>query len=90
MQSFLALNDDYNTMVSMMQVGLDMAPTPTQIATWESDCRNYDRTVDAWKAMQQQQIADFNAVLAKNHLHELNLAPTKLTDPSCSFKAGSN
>lgn len=90
LHSFLMLNDDYNTMVSMMQVGLDMAPTPTQIATWESDCGNYNRTVAAWKAMQVKDIADFNAVLAKNHLQELSVAPTKLTDATCSFKAGSN
>ncbi|MGB7228990.1 MAG: hypothetical protein WBD26_14690 [Candidatus Acidiferrales bacterium] len=89
LQSFLELNDDYNTMVSMMQVGLDMAPTPTQITTWESDCSNYNRTVAAWKAAQNQ-ITDFNAVLAKNHLQEFSVAPTKLTDASCSFKAGSN
>ncbi|HEV2388520.1 MAG TPA: hypothetical protein VGS20_14840 [Candidatus Acidoferrales bacterium] len=90
LQSFLTLNDNYNTMVSMMQVGLDMAPTPTQIATWESDCSNYNRTVAAWKAMQKQRIGEFNVVLAKNHLQELNVAPTKLTDPSCSFKASSH
>ena len=89
LQSFLTLNNNYNTMVSMMQVGLDMAPTPTQISTWESDCRDYNRTVAGWKAMQQQ-VADFNAVLAKNHLQELNVAPTKLTDASCSLKGGSN
>jgi photosystem II stability/assembly factor-like uncharacterized protein len=88
LHSFLTLNDDYNTMVSMMQVGLDMAPTPTQIATWEDDCRNYNRTVTAWKAIQPQ-IADFNALLAKNHLQELNVAPIKLTEPVCSFKAAS-
>jgi photosystem II stability/assembly factor-like uncharacterized protein len=87
LQSFLELNNDYNTMVSMMQVGLDMTPTPIQIASWESDCSNYNRTVAAWKAVQPQ-IADFNAVLAKNHLQELNISPTKLTDSSCSFKAG--
>ncbi|MFZ0212961.1 MAG: hypothetical protein WAL55_09655 [Candidatus Acidiferrales bacterium] len=90
LRSFITLNDDYNTMVSMMQVGLDMAPTPTQIATWESDCRNYNRTVDAWMAMQKQDIANFNAVLAKDQLQVLNVAPTKLTGSSCSFKAGSN
>jgi hypothetical protein len=84
MQSFADLNNSYNTMVSMIQVGLDMAPTPTQIATWESDCTNYNRTVAAWKGIQQQ-ITDFNAVLAKNHLQELKIAPTKLTDSSCSF-----
>jgi hypothetical protein len=90
LRSFIMLNDEYNTMVSMMQVGLDMAPTPTQVATWESDCHNYNRTVDAWKAMQTKDIADFNALLAKNHLQELKITATKLADPSCSFKAGSD
>ena len=84
LQSFLDLNNAYNAMVSMMQVGLDMAPTPTQIATLESDCTNYNRTGAAWKGIQQQ-ITDFNAVLAKNHLQELKFAPTNFTDSSCSF-----
>ncbi len=35
---FYDLNNEYSTMVSMVQVGLDMAPTPTQVATWELDC----------------------------------------------------
>ena len=52
-KSFADLNNAYNTMVSMIQVGLDMAPTPTQIATWESDCANYNRTLAAWSGMQQ-------------------------------------
>ena len=82
LQSFVAVNNEYNTMVSMMQVGLDMAPTPTQIATWENECPKYNRTVAAWKAMQPQ-IADFNSLLVKSHLQELNLAPTKLSDLSC-------
>jgi photosystem II stability/assembly factor-like uncharacterized protein len=88
LQSFLDLNNEYNTMVSMMQVGLDMAPTPAQIATWESDCSKYNRTVAAWKAMRQT-ITDFNAVVVKNHLQELNTEPTKLRDESCSL-VGSN
>ena len=72
-------------MVSMMQVGLDMAPTPTQIATWENDCSNYGRTLAAWKALHQQ-IADFNTLLTKNSLQELNNPPTKLGGEACSFK----
>ncbi|HTX75703.1 MAG TPA: hypothetical protein VMD29_05800 [Terracidiphilus sp.] len=84
LQSFLELNNEYNTLVSMMQVGIDMAPTSTQIATWESDCKNYNRTVAAWKDAQQQ-IADFNTLLSKNQLQALTLTPTKLTDASCSF-----
>jgi hypothetical protein len=84
LKSFLDLNNDYNTMVSMVQVGLDMAPTPTQIASWESDCNNYNRTLAEWKKMQQQ-ISSFNALLEKDQLHELTLAPTKLVDASCTF-----
>jgi photosystem II stability/assembly factor-like uncharacterized protein len=84
LKSFRTLNNEYNTMVSMMQVGLDMGPTPAQIATWESDCNNYNRTVAAWKA-EQQQITEFNALLGKNQLHELTLTPTKLVDESCGF-----
>jgi hypothetical protein len=85
MPSFMDLNNAFNTMVSMMQVGLDMAPTPTQISTWESDCTNYNRTLTAWKAMQPQ-IADFNSMLAKNQLQQLNLAPMKVTATTCSFR----
>jgi len=89
LRSFITLNDDYNTMVSMMQVGLDMEPTPAQIATWESDCNNYNRTVEAWTAMQKQDIANFDAALTKNNLQQLNVPPTKLAADSCSFKPGS-
>ena len=85
LQSFLDLNNADNTMVSIMQVGLDMAPTPTQIATMESNCNNTNRTVAAWKTMEQQ-IRDFNAILARNHLTELTISPTKLTNSSCTFK----
>ncbi len=84
MKSFLNLNDEYNTLVSMMQVGMDMAPTSTQIATWETDCKSFNRTVEAWTAAQKQ-IADFNTVLAKNHLQELNVAASKVGDPPCTF-----
>ena len=84
MQSFADLNNSYNTMVSMIQVGLDMPPTPTQIASWEKDCTDYNRTLVAWNGMQQQ-IKDFNAVLTKNNLQELKVPSTRLTTASCSF-----
>jgi photosystem II stability/assembly factor-like uncharacterized protein len=89
MQSFFELNNSYSAMVSMMQVGLDMAPTPTQIATWESDCSNYGRTLTAWKALHQQ-INDFNALLTKNGLQELDNPVTKLTGAACTFKVEPN
>ncbi len=86
LRSFLILNNRFNDLVSMMQVGMDMAPTPTQIATWESDCRQYDRTRLAWQALEQRQLKQFNALLAKNHLQKLDTAPRKLGDPACGFK----
>ena len=84
MKSFFELNNLYNGLVSMIQVGLDMAPTSTQIATWKSDCTNYNRTRTAWDGMARQ-IANFNAVLAKNNLQTLELAPSKLTAATCTF-----
>ena len=83
--SFIALNGSFNTMVSMMQVGLDMAPTKAQIDTWESDCKNYNTTVTAWKTMLSQDVVAFNALLSKNHLQPLTVTPTKLSAPSCTF-----
>jgi photosystem II stability/assembly factor-like uncharacterized protein len=84
LKSFMDLNNAYNVLVSMMQVGLDMPPTPTQIVTWEKDCNDYNRTRTEWNNMQQQ-ITAFNAVLAKNQLQQLTLVLTKLTDASCTF-----
>ena len=83
-QSFLDLNNTFNTMVSMMQVGLDMAPTPTQISSWETACTNYNNTVAAWKAMPSQ-VTELNALLEKNHLSAITIPPTKLDEMSCSF-----
>jgi photosystem II stability/assembly factor-like uncharacterized protein len=87
LQSFFDLNNAYNTMVSMMQVGLDMAPTPTQIATWKSDCADYNRTTETWKGMQQK-ITDFNALLVENHLQPMDVEPIKLTGEVCTFVSG--
>jgi hypothetical protein len=84
MQSFFELNNAFNTMVSMMQVGLDMAPTPTQIVTWEKDCTDLNRTSTAWEDARKQ-ITEFNAMLVKNNVPELKVAPTKLTVTTCSF-----
>ncbi len=85
-ESFMNLNNAYNTMVSMMQVGLDMAPTPTQVATWQKDCTDLNHTIEAWKDTQKQ-IVDFNALLTKNSLQEIKVAPIKLTSDTCTFSA---
>ncbi len=89
LQSFFDLNNEFGTMVSMMQVGLDMAPTPTQITTWELDCTNLNRANDTWKAVQQQ-VASLNAVLSANHLQQLKMTTSLPANSACSFKAVPN
>jgi photosystem II stability/assembly factor-like uncharacterized protein len=84
MKSFYDLNNAYNTMVSMIQVGLDMAPTPTQINTWKNDCSDYNRTKTTWDDIRLQ-IANFNAELAKSNLEKIKLPSSKLTGSPCSF-----
>ena len=84
LQSFFELNNAFNTMVSMMQIGLDMAPTPAQIATWQKDCADLSHTTTAWEDALKQ-VTDFNAMLVKNNLQEMKVAPTKLTVSTCSF-----
>jgi len=84
LRSFLDVNNEFNSLISMFQVGMDIPLTAEQIGTWESDCDSYNRTLAAWNDAQKQ-IADFNAVLVKNQLHELTAAPTKLTSESCAF-----
>jgi len=83
-QSFAELNHAFNTMVSMMQVGLDMSPTPAQIATWQKDCNDLNRTITAWQDARKQ-ITEFNAMLVKNNLQEMKVAPTKLAVSACGF-----
>jgi hypothetical protein len=78
MQSFIQLNNSFNTLVSMMQVGLDMAPTPAQVDTWEADCKNYNTTLAAWKKTQAEDLASFSS---------LKIPPTTLSPASCAFAA---
>ncbi|HEX5476168.1 MAG TPA: hypothetical protein VFX12_16030 [Vicinamibacterales bacterium] len=85
MQSFIQLNGSFSTMVSMVQVGLDMAPTRAEVDTWESDCKNYGRTLAAWKQMQGDDLKTFNDLLTKDKLTPLSVTPTSLTAPSCTF-----
>jgi len=84
LQTFSELNNAFNTMVSMMQVGLDMAPTPAQIATWQKDCTDLNRTRIAWEDARKQ-ITEFNAMLVKNNLQEMKVAPTKLAVSACTL-----
>jgi photosystem II stability/assembly factor-like uncharacterized protein len=83
--SFMQLNNSFGTMVSMMQVGLDMAPTGAQINTWESNCKNYNTTVAAWKKAQSDELAAFNTVLTTNKLPPVAVGPSKVATAVCGF-----
>jgi photosystem II stability/assembly factor-like uncharacterized protein len=84
LRSFLILNDRDNDLVSMMQVGYDMAPTTTQVATWINDCRHYDRTVNAWKDLLRVQLTRFNALLEKDQLPKLRVPAVEVRPRSCN------
>ncbi len=84
---FNALNGSFDAIVSMSQVGLDEAPTKAQVVTWEDDCKKYNATVAAWKTMQSQDLATFNALLSKNNLKPLQVSPTALINATCPFVA---
>lgn len=82
---FNTLNGSFDAIVSTSQVGLDEAPTQAEIDTWEDDCKDYNATVAAWKKMQSQDLATFNALLSRNNLNPLHVSATALADPSCAF-----
>jgi len=85
--AFNTLNGSFDGMVSTQQVGLDEAPTPSQIATWEEDCSTFNATVAAWKTMQSSNLAQFNALLTKYSLQPLHLSSTTLAPAACHFTA---
>lgn len=86
-KAFNTLNGSFDAIVSTSQVGLDEAPTQAEIDTWEADCKDYNSTVAAWKQMQSQDIVAFNALLSKSHLNPVQVAPSALIDPPCTFTA---
>ena len=84
--AFITLNSTFNSLVSVMQVGLDMGPTQAAIDTWESGCKSYNATVAAWKKVQADDLGAFNALLARNNLHPLNVEATRATAiQHCTF-----
>ena len=86
MRAFNAINGTFNTIVSLTQNGLDMAPTPAIVHTYESGCKDFTTTLVAWKTMQTQDLTAFNALLAKSNLSALKTGPTTLTaPPSCTL-----
>jgi hypothetical protein len=84
---FYSINAMFNTVLApLTQNGIDMPPTKAQVDTWESNCREFTATVNAWKTMLDVDLAGFNGLLAKNNLTPLKITPTALLVPaSCTF-----
>lgn len=85
--SFTAINNVFYTVLGpLSQNGIDMPPTGAMINTWESGCREFTGTANAWKTMLRTDLAEFNALLTKNNLTPLALVPQAAAVPaSCTF-----
>ena len=85
---FNALNGMFNTVLAPpAQDGIDMPPSKAEIDTWESGCRAYTATVNAWKAMVDESLFGFNSQLTKNNLPPLKIPATVSVPASCTFAA---
>ncbi|CAN5368732.1 hypothetical protein BH10ACI2_BH10ACI2_19280 [soil metagenome] len=84
---FRTINTTFYTVLGpLSQNGIDMPPTPAMIHTWESGCKEYTGTTNAWKTMLSGDLIAFNALLTKNNLTPLKHTPTAVTAPaSCTF-----
>ncbi len=85
--TFTAVNNLFNTVLGpLSQNGIDMPPTKAAVDTWESGCKEFTATVNAWKAMLSVDLVGFNSLLTKNNLTPLKITPTTTTVPSsCTF-----
>lgn len=85
--SFTAISGTFYTVLGpLSQNGIDMPPTKALIDTWESGCKEYTLTAEAWKTLLGADIATFNGLLTKNGLTPLKVTPTAITAPaSCTY-----
>jgi photosystem II stability/assembly factor-like uncharacterized protein len=84
---FSSINALFNTVLApLAQNGIDMPPTKAEVDTWESGCKGFTVTVNAWKTMLGVDLVGFNSLLTKNKLTPLKITPTALAVPaSCTF-----
>ena len=84
---FNSINATFNTVLApLAQNGIDMPPSKAEVDTWESGCKGFTATVNAWKTMLDVDLVSFNSLLTKNNLTPLKITPTALAVPaSCTF-----
>ena len=85
--TFFSINGIFNTVLGpLTQNGIDMLPTKAQVDTWESGCKEFTATGEAWKMVLGTDLVGFNSLLTKNNLTSLKLTPAALLAPaSCTF-----
>jgi len=85
--TFTAINALFSTVLApLSQNGIDMPPTRAEVDTWESGCKEFTATLNAWKTMLGVDLVGFNSLLTKNNLTTLKITPTALSAPaSCTF-----
>ena len=86
-RSFTTINGGFYTVLGpLAQNGIDRLPSVAEVHTWESGCKDYTATINAWKAMLDVDVVGFNSLLTKNNLTPLKIMPPALTVPaSCTF-----
>jgi photosystem II stability/assembly factor-like uncharacterized protein len=84
---FNSINATFNTVLApLAQNGIDLPPTKAEVDTWESGCKGFAATVNAWKTMLGEDLVRFNSLLTKNNLTPLKITPTALAPPAaCTF-----
>ena len=85
--TFSSINALFNTVLApLTQNGIDMPPTKAEVDTWESGCKEFTATLNAWKTMLGVDLVGFNSLLTKNNLTPLKITPAALVLPaSCTF-----
>jgi photosystem II stability/assembly factor-like uncharacterized protein len=86
---FYLINAIFNTVLApLSQNGIDMPPTKAEVDTWESGCKEFTGTTNAWKTMLGVDLVGFNSLLTKNNLMPLKITPSALVSPpSCTFSS---
>jgi photosystem II stability/assembly factor-like uncharacterized protein len=84
---FSSINALFNTLLApLTQNGIDMPPTKAEVDTWESGCKEFTATLNAWRTMLNVDLVGFNSLRTKNNLTPLKITPTALAVPaSCTF-----
>jgi hypothetical protein len=85
--AFYSINGLFNTVLGpLAQNGIDIPPTKAEVNTWDSACKEYVATANAWKTMLGVDLVEFNSLLTKNNLAPLKTPTTALAVPaSCTF-----